>query len=340
MAMNTHSMRQRRHVETPRSTVLTRGRESGLRIGVSACLVGQHVRYDGGDKRDAFIMNILARHLELVALCPEVAIGMGVPRQPIQLLRRSNGVHAIGVQTATLDVTAALRGYGARTSRELGDISGYIFKSRSPSCGIGDVPIYRQGRRRPTKKGAGLYAREWIKRRPLLPVEDEAKLLDPDVCDSFLERVFFYHRWQTLCAGGLSMRRLHNFHATLRLTLMAHASSESTLRALLGKAGTRLSAKLARRYLAEWMRILKRRATRSRHTRVLHYLARRLASELKVGERRSLAREIERYHTARAPLIVPIMLINQHLRRQPLAGLDNQVYLNPSMAERELRYHR
>jgi uncharacterized protein YbgA (DUF1722 family) len=225
-------------------------------------------------------------------------------------------------------------------SRELGDISGYIFKSRSPSCGIGDVPIYRQGRRRSTQNGVGLYAHEWINRRPLLPVEDEARLLDPDVRDNFLERVFFYQRWQMLCASGLSMRRLHDFHATLRLTLMAHASSEVTLSALLGKTATRPSAKLARRYLAECMRILKRRATRSRHTRVLRYLARRLAGELKVGERQTLAREIKRYENARAPLIVPVSLINQHRRRHPLAGLDNQAYLNPSVAERELRYRR
>ncbi len=298
------------------------------------------MRYDGGDKRDAFITDILARHVELVALCPEVAIGMGVPREPIQLLKQSNGLHAIGVQTATLDVTAALRGYGARMSRELGDISGYIFKSGSPSCGIGDVPIYRRGHRRTTYKGLGVYAREWIDRRPLLPVEDEVRLLDPDVRDNFLERVFFYYRWQMLCASRLSMRRLHNFHATLSLTLMAHASTESTLSALLANSGTRLSARVARSYLGECMRILKRRATRSRHTRVLRYLARRLAGELKVSERRELAREIERYGNARATLIVPITLVNQHLHRHPLAGLYNQAYLNPSAAERALRYQR
>jgi uncharacterized protein YbgA (DUF1722 family) len=225
-------------------------------------------------------------------------------------------------------------------SQELGDISGYIFKSRSPSCGIGDAPIHGQGRRRSTQNGVGLYAREWINRRPLLPVEDEARLLDPDVLDNFLERVFFYHRWQMLCASGLSVRRLRNFHATLGLTLMAHASSESALSALPGKTGTRLSAKLARRYLVECMRALKRRITRSRHTRVLRYLARRLASELKVGERQELAREIKRYENARAPLIVPVSLINQHLSRYPLAEFHNQAYLNPSVAERELRYQR
>ncbi len=338
--MRAHSMRQHPIIEAPRSTALTRGRESGLRIGTSACLLGERVRYDDGDKRDTFITDILARHVELVALCPEMAIGMGVPREPIQLLERSNGLHAIGVRTVTLDVTAALRGYGARMSRELSDISGYIFKSRSPSCGVGDVPIYRQGSRRPLQKGVGLYAHEWINRRPLLPVEDEVRLSDPDIRDNFLERVFFYHRWQMLCDSGLSARRLHNFHATLRLTFMAHASSGSALSALLAKIGPRLSTKLARCYLAECMSILRRRATRSRHARVLRYLARRLVSELKVGERQALAREIKRYESARTPLIVPVTLVNQHLRRHPLAGLDNQAYLTPSPPERELRYQR
>ena len=327
-------MRQRPRIEAARSTVLTRGRESGLRIGISACLLGEPVRYDGGDKRDAFITNVLARHVGLVALCPEV----GVPREPIQLLERSNGLRAITTADKALDVTTALRTYGARMSRELGNISGYIFKSRSPSCGIGDVPIYRQSRRRPARKGTGLYAYEWIDRRPLLPVEDEARLRDARIRDNFLERIFFYHRWRTLCAPGLSMQRLHKFHATLPLTLMAHASRGSTLRALLTEAGTRVSAKLARDYLAECMRILNRRTTRSRHTRVLRHLARRLASELGTGERRELARKIERYENAQAPLIVPVTLINGHLRRHPLAGLDNQSYLNPSVAERALRY--
>jgi uncharacterized protein YbbK (DUF523 family)/uncharacterized protein YbgA (DUF1722 family) len=331
-------MRQCSRTEAARSTVLTRGRESGLRIGISACLLGEPVRYDGGDKRDAFITNTLGRHVELVALCPEVAVGMGVPREPIQLLERSNGLRAVTIGNAVMDVTNALRTYGARMSRELGNISGYIFKSRSPSCGIGDVPIYRQGRQRSTRKGAGLYAHEWINRRPLLPTEDEARLRDARIRDNFLERIFFYHRWQMLCAPGLSMRRLYKFHATLRLTLMAHASSESTLRALLTQAGTRVSAKLARDYLAECMHILNRRATRSRHTRVLRHLARRLANELGTDERRELARKIERYENAQAPLIVPIALINGHLRRRPLAGLDNQSYLNPSAAERALRY--
>ena len=336
--MNTRKMQRRLRAQAPRSPVLTHGRESGLRIGTSACLLGEHVRYDGGDKREAFITDILAPHIELVALCPEVAIGMGVPREPIQLLQRSSSLHAVGVQTATLDVTAALRVYGARMSRELGDISGYIFKSRSPSCGIGDVPIYQQGRRRPIQKGVGLYAREWINRRSLLPMEDETRLLDPRARDNFLERIFFYYRWQRLCASGLSMRRLHRFHVTLRLTLMAHASTGSTLGVLLGKAGTRLSAKAARRYLGECMRILKRRATRTRHTRVLRYLARCLEPELTASERWQLAQELERYRAARVPLIVPVTLINEHLHRHPLAELNDQTYLNPSAAERALRY--
>lgn len=336
--MKTRSMQQRSLAKTPPPTVLTRGRESGLRIAASACLLGERVRYDGGDKRHVFVTDVLARHVELVALCPEVAIGMGVPRQPIQLVDRRDGLHAIGVQSAALDVTPALHSYGRRMSRELGDISGYIFKSGSPSCGIRDVPIYRQGRRQSKQKGVGLYAHEWISRRPLLPVEDEARLLDPCVRDNFLERIFFYNRWQMLCVAGLSGRRLHNFHATLKLTLMVHASSDTALRALLAKPGIRLSTQLARRYLGECMRILKRRATRARHARVLRYLARRLARELKVGERLELTRAIERYGVAEAALIVPVTLINGHLRKHPLAGLDNQAYLHPSAGELELRY--
>ncbi|MFQ5936780.1 MAG: DUF523 domain-containing protein, partial [Acidiferrobacterales bacterium] len=251
-----------------------------IRVGVSACLLGEAVRYDGSDKHDAIVMNIFGRFFELVPVCPEVAIGMGVPRSPIRLVNDSRQVRAIGVEQRDLDVTTALRSYGQRMVRELADVSGYIFKSRSPSCGVHDVPVYKKGSR-PIRSGTGLFAREWTARRPLLPVEDETQLGDPDVRDNFLERIFFYRRWQELTARDLTRRKLLVFHTAHKLMLMAHGDDDgNALRALADQTLPRPSAALATCYLEAYMRVLRRHATRRRHRRVLRYLARRLERQL------------------------------------------------------------
>lgn len=167
----------------PRKTGATRPR-----IGVSSCLLGEHVRYDGGHKRNQWIARTLARHFELVPVCPEVAIGMGVPRPPIHLVRRGTMIRAIGVEEDAPDVTRALIRYGREMARALDDLCGYVFKSRSPSCGMAGVAV--QGAR--GKTHAGLYAHAFMQVRPRLPVEDEDRLRDPAVRAQFLARVRAY----------------------------------------------------------------------------------------------------------------------------------------------------
>lgn len=165
-----------------------------IRIGISSCLLGEAVRYDGGHKRDAAIIEILGRHFEFVPVCPEVGIGLGVPRAPIRLVGDPQAARAVGVDDPTLDVTDRLTAYGARMAHELDGISGYIFKSRSPSCGVADVEIHQPGLSRAT--GSGLYARAFMNRQPALPVAEESRLGDAAERENFIGRVLAYRRWQ------------------------------------------------------------------------------------------------------------------------------------------------
>jgi uncharacterized protein YbbK (DUF523 family) len=170
-----------------------RGKTATIRIGISSCLLGEHVRYDGGHKRDSCIIETLGRYFEFVPVCPEVAIGLGVPRAPIRLIGDPHAARAVGVDDPTLDVTDRLSAYGARMAVELDGISGYILKSRSPSCGMEGVEVFAS-----VATAAGLYARAFMDLQPLLPVEEEGRLADPALRENFIERVYDYRRRQNL----------------------------------------------------------------------------------------------------------------------------------------------
>lgn len=308
-----------------------------IRIGISSCLLGQKVRYDGGDKHDAYINGTLARFFEFVPVCPEVAIGLGVPRAPIQLVDDPTAPRAVGVHDPGLDVTDRLTDYGRRMGRELaGAISGYILKSRSPSCGMVRVKLYRNGV--PSQKGVGLYARALMTAQPLLPVEEEGRLGDLALRENFIERVFAYRRWQEAVAAGLTAQSLAEFHAAHRFVLMAHdPASCRRLERLVADAGARPLQELADEYAQGFMTALKRRATPQRHANVLMHLMGYLKRHLDRADKAELLELIEAYRLGRLPLIAPITLLKHHFRRFPDPYVAQQVYLNPHPAELMLR---
>lgn len=204
-------------------TPLERVEPGRVRVGVSACLLGEAVRYDGGHKRNARVTEDLARHFELVPLCPEVAIGMGVPRPPIRLTGDPGNPAARGVDDPAMDVGAAIRAYGERVGASIDGLSGYVFKKGSPSCGLGGVPVYpAAGGDAASGAATGLYAAAIRRLQPLLPVEEEDRLEDPALHARFLLRVLVYHRWRCLRAGGMSARALARFHVTHAGPLLAH----------------------------------------------------------------------------------------------------------------------
>jgi uncharacterized protein YbgA (DUF1722 family)/uncharacterized protein YbbK (DUF523 family) len=298
-----------------------------IRLGVSACLLGQEVRYDAGHKRESFVADVLSRYFQLVPVCPEVAIGMGVPREPIRLEGSAEAPRAVGVKIKSLDVTDQLRDYGREMAGRLADISGYILKSKSPSCGMKRVKLYAANGQM-SKAGTGIYAAEIMRTKPLLPVEEEGRLDDPVLRENFIGRVYAYRRWQELHREGLTPERLVNFHVAHKLLLMAHSRQYlAKLGRLVADAGSRPTGELAQEYGALFMQALSQRATRRRHADVLYHLMGYLKRTLDSEDKQELADTVEAYRTGLVPLIVPITLLRHHFRRHPHPYVEQQLYL-------------
>jgi uncharacterized protein YbgA (DUF1722 family)/uncharacterized protein YbbK (DUF523 family) len=309
---------------------------SRIRVGISSCLLGAKVRYDGQHKLDTFLRDTLGAQFEFVPVCPEVAIGLGVPRPPIHLIGTTEAPRAVGRDDPALDVTAKLLAYGRTVARELDDISGYIFKSRSPSCGMAHVPV--TGERGRAQGGRGLFAQAFMQARPLLPVEEEGRLGDPDLRDDFIERVFVYQRWQALLAEGLSAARLLDFHTRHKLVVMAHdVEAYRRLGRMLATIERRALRAQAERYVTALMQALARRATRARHANVLEHIMGYFKAALDRADKAELRALIRCYRVGELPRAVPLTLLRHHLWRHPNDYLAAQVYLHPAPAEMLLR---
>ncbi len=312
-------------------------RSTPIRVGISSCLLGEEVRFDGGHKRDSYVNGTLAQYFEFVPVCPEMAIGLGKPREPIRLVRIGEEVRVRGVRTTDLDVTAPLRDYGREMAARLTDLSGYILKRGSPSCGMERVKIYsEQGM--PSTSGAGAYAEQFMAAHPLLPIEEEGRLGDPVLRENFIVRVFVHHRWQQLVAAGLTPARLVEFHTEHKFLLLAHnQAAYRRMGRLVAGAGSQPMEALQARYFEELMTTLKRRAGRKQHVNVIQHLLGFVSDHLDAGDRAEMVEVIDRYRDGLVPLIVPITLLNHHLRRHPSEYLARQHYLLPHPHELMLR---
>ncbi len=313
--------------------------QQSVSLGISSCLLGDHVRHDGGHKRDRFITGTRSTYFRFVPVCPELAIGLGVPRDPIQLRGRPGAIRVVGVIDPDLDVTERLRECGARTARALTDISGYIFKSRSPSCGMERVKLFTDNAAAaPTCDGVGQYAHAFMQQQPLLPVEEDGRLNDPSLRENFIERVFTYRRWQDLCRAGITPRALIEFHTRHKLAVLAHSQSGyAELGRLIAGAGDRSIRDLAHEYIATLMATLQRPATRKNHTNVLQHVQGYLKAQLDAADKAELVELIDRFRHGQVPLVVPVTLLNHHFRRHPDPYMAKQIYLRPHPPELMLR---
>lgn len=308
-----------------------------IRLGISSCLLGQRVRYDGNHKHDRFITDTLGRFFEFVPICPEVAIGLGVPRAPIRLVGPAAAPRAVGIDDPALDVTDKLAACGRRMARELDDISGYIFKSKSPSCGVERVKVYHRSGM-PAKHGRGVYAAAFLAARPGLPAEEEGRLNDPRWRGNFIERVFSYRRWQALEAAGLTAVRLAEFHARHKFALLAHgAEAYRGLGRLVAQAGRKGLRDLADEYIRRFMDALAHPATPARHANVMMHLMGSLQQELDAADKAELLELIHTFRVGEAPLAAPLTLLRHHFRSFPQPHVAHQTYLYPDPRELLLR---
>ncbi|MBI3570765.1 MAG: DUF1722 domain-containing protein [Gammaproteobacteria bacterium] len=308
-----------------------------IRLGISSCLLGQKVRYDGNHQHDRLITGTLGKYFEFVPVCPEVAIGLGVPRPPIRLVGNPAAPRAVGVADPTLDVTRQLANYGTRMARALDDISGYILKSRSPSCGVEQVKVYDSRDR--VRNGRGVYATAFLAQRPLLPVQEEARLDDPELRSNFIERVFAYRRWQALVESGLTVPRLVEFHSAHRLALLTHGERPyRELGIFIAHVSRRNTRHVGADYLRLFMAALQCRATRTRHANVLQRAAGYLKKDLKPNEKAELFGLIGAYRRGATPLAAPVIRLRRYALRHSDPRLLTQTYLYPEPPEFNLRY--
>jgi uncharacterized protein YbgA (DUF1722 family)/uncharacterized protein YbbK (DUF523 family) len=307
-----------------------------LRLGVSACLLGQRVRHDAGHKHDPFLTEVLGAFVEWVPVCPEVELGLGVPRPTIRLERSDDAIRLVSPRSGD-DLTAPMRAFAASRVEELEarDLSGYVFKKDSPSCGMERVRVWTSGAdRAPARDGRGAFAAMLMERMPLLPVEEEGRLRDPRLRENFVERVFAYRRLRDLFGARWRLADLVRFHTIHKLQLLAHdPPAYASLGRIVGRGRGVRRAELAERYSRDFMAALARVPTVRRHVNVLQHALGHLRARLDTTSRADIAERIQEYRRGLAPLIVPIALIRHQVRTHAVAYLDGQTYLVPAPRE-------
>jgi uncharacterized protein YbgA (DUF1722 family)/uncharacterized protein YbbK (DUF523 family) len=297
-------------------------------IGISSCLVGEKVRFDGGHKQNRYVLDTLGKFFRFRPFCPEMAIGLGVPRETIRLVFIDGRTEAIGNKTATLNVTPALI-QSAEDQRDWhSQVFGYIVKKDSPSCGMERVRVYHG--EQPQRSGVGLYTATLMRNFPALPVEEEGRLGDPVLRESFVKRVIIYQRWHELLASGLDWAALTDFHARHKLILYSHNQQLGReLGRELAAAHQQAITDFAPQYLLRLMAILKISAKRSNHANVLEHIRGYLKQDLDKSDKQELTDSIENYRRGLLPLIVPITLLRHHFRRHPDPYIERSYYLQP-----------
>jgi uncharacterized protein YbgA (DUF1722 family)/uncharacterized protein YbbK (DUF523 family) len=308
------------------------------KVGISACLLGENVRYDGGHKREPFLSEVFGRCVEWLAVCPELEAGMGVPREPVRLVALISAPKLLAEKSGT-DWTAAMNDFAARRIAALKQLtlSGYIFKKDSPSCGVERVRVYR-GAGAPRKDGRGLFAAALIQALPLLPVEEEGRLHDPKLRENFIDRVFAYQRWQDLGMERKSLQALVRFHTRHKLLLLAHSERHyRELGRLVAASKEMPSAEVYREYGRLFMAALAIHATPKQHANVLEHMLGYFSGALSPSERREIVELINEYRHRLIPLIVPITLIRHFVNKYGIEYLQQQVYFVPSPPELMLR---
>jgi len=314
-----------------------------IRIGISACLLGSRVRYDGQHKRDSFLADELTPLVDWVPVCPEVEVGMGVPREPVRLIagRSGGGPRMVGLSSGD-DWTTRMKRFAAARVRALAseELSGFVLKSKSPSCGMARVKVYADAEARTPAdaRGAGLFAAALATAFPNLPTEEEGRLHDPRLRENFIERVFAHARLRVLWKDRWTVGGLVAFHTAHKMALLAHSTDGYRALGRLVARGKSLGrAELRERYEAGFMATLAKPATPGRHANVLMHLAGHLKHALDAADKQELLDLIEEQRRGRLPLVVPLTLLAHHARRCAATYLLGQTYLNPRIEELRLR---
>ena len=324
------------------SKILPAVPESPL-VAISECLTGGEVRYDGGHKKSSMPHEALKDVFTYTAVCPEVGIGMGVPRDPIRLVIKADASsdaeqpRAVGIKDASVDVTEPLDEYVTTISTQLDRVDGHILTKNSPSCGLFRVKLYRQDGMPPLPEGRGIYANAVRRRYPNLPLEENGRLQDPVLRENFVTRVYVHAHWRALLQTGLSAKRLIAFHSAYKYMIMAHSNAAYKRMGRLLADLTGNLQDIAERYIAEMMTALTIPVTRGGHANVMSHLQGYVKNNLSSSARQELADLIDRYRKGELPLLAPMTLLRHHLGEHEASYALQQFYLDPHPGTAGLR---
>jgi uncharacterized protein YbgA (DUF1722 family)/uncharacterized protein YbbK (DUF523 family) len=311
-----------------------------VKIGISACLLGEKVRYDGGHRLDRYITDALGNYFEWVPVCPEVEYGLPVPRESMHLVGDPASPHIVTVKTG-VDHTEGIKKWAADKLRQLDkeDLCGFIFKSKSPSSGISGIKVYTPSGM-PSNRGTGIFGGAFMRYFPLIPIIDDGRLHNPNLRENFIEQVFVYNLWKDFLKNGPELRDLITFHTNLKLLILSHSPKHySTLGKLIAQAKKYQPDVLYSEYIEILMEGVRLLATSKKNTNVLLHIAGYFKKLIPTEEKRKLLGIIEQYHKGYIPLIVPVILINHYVREFDEPFLKNQYSLNPHPVELMLRNH-
>jgi uncharacterized protein YbgA (DUF1722 family)/uncharacterized protein YbbK (DUF523 family) len=308
-----------------------------IKLGISTCLLGEKVRYDGGHKWDHFLTDTLGQYVEYVPVCPEVECGFGIPREPFRLVGDFQRPHLVTSRT-NHDHTERMLQWAKRRVMELKreNLCGFIFKSGSPSSGMERVKVY-DANGIPAKNGVGIFARVFMEHFPLLPVEDDGRLKDPKIRENFIERIFTLERWRRV---GEGMRNLIAFHTQHKLLILSHSPKHYQMMGRLVAWSKEIPWKdVVKEYERLLLEALSLKTTAKKNANVLQHVMGYFKGELSADEKKELQEIIDLYRQGTVPLIVPITLLNHYVRKYDQPYLKDQCYLHPHPIELQLRNH-
>lgn len=314
--------------------------EEKIRLGVSSCLLGEKVRFDGSHKHDRFLTETLGKYVEYVPVCPEVEMGLPTPRETLRLVGEP-GAQRLVFSKSGEDITARMQSWAQKRVAELEkeNLSGFVFKSKSPSSGMERVKLYDKNGV-PNKQGVGLFAQAFMEHFPLLPVEEDGRLHDPRLRENFIEIIFTLKRWRESIAHGKTRGALVDFHSRHKLLILSHSPEiyRQMGKLVAGQMGLDIKETYAE-YIALLMKGLRLKATVAKHVNVLQHILGYFKNQLSADEKQEVLQVIQDYRSGLIPLIVPITLLNHFVRKYEQPYLQQQVYLSPHPLELQLRNH-
>ncbi len=314
--------------------------EEKLRLGISSCLLGEKVRFDGSHKHDRFLTGTLGRYVEYVPVCPEVELGLPTPRETLRLVGQPENQRLVFSKSGE-DITDSMQAWARKRVAELEkeDLSGFVFKSKSPSSGMARVKLYDKNGS-PNTQGVGLFAKAFMEHFPLLPVEEDGRLHDPKLRENFIEIIFTLKRWRESVAGARKRGALVDFHTRHKLLILSHSTEiYRQLGKLVASLGDQSFDEVCKQYMALLMKGLRLKTTVAKHVNVLQHVLGYFKKQLSSDEKQEMLGVIADYRAGLIPLIVPMTLLNHFVRKYKQPYLQQQVYLCPHPLELKLRNH-